>query len=229
MIIAPLAVGGLISGDPVGVGFGAAMGLSSALLLTSGFRSIRQGLAAAREDQRLNTQVQEADGAGARGGELLAAWSVSPAEWAAWRRADRRGRLPVAAGLWLGMALFGGPALAAARGVPIGFAVAFAAAFGLVVAILWLMWITRAHYQAAPRIRIGHRTLWVGSTQHTLRSDLHRLDRVWLEAGPPQVLVFKVCWQARRGEQADEVRVPVPAGAEDEALRVCRHFAGSPG
>lgn len=224
LIVAPLGCGGLISGDPVGMGFGLVMGGASALLLYSAVDSIRTGWDALQREQAETRRLREEDRPVGEGpvleAELVAAWDVSPEDWRRFNAADLRERLAVALGMVLGFATLGAVGLALARAVPLTFAVPFSGAFGVLVAALWLLWITRARWQRPPRVRIGRDAVLVGNVRHTLRSDMHRLDRVTVEDGDPPVMVFTVSWSTRNGPSGDDVRVPVPPDRLQDARRV---------
>lgn len=230
LVIAPLGCGGLLSGVPVAMGFGLMFAVSSALLLHSGVEGIREGAAAATAEraQRARLEVEDRATTGLvvvdPEGELLAAWQVDQATWERFCRADLGERLPVAFGLALGVAVLGGALLVAQA--PVVLAFGFAAVFGAGLAGLWLAWVTRARWQRSPRVRVADDAVLVGTVRHTLRSDMHRLDKVWLEEGDPAVLVFLVSWSTREGRSSDEVRVPVPEAYRADAQAVIAQMQG---
>jgi hypothetical protein len=229
-----LALGGLCGGvserEPIALAFGAGMGGGALLIGGSGLAAVRRGWLAAREESReaAETRALVTIGAVGEGSPVYGRWEVSAEDWTAFWALERSDRRWEAVGIALGFLVIGGVVLVPAAG-PFGFA--FAGGFGVLLATLWWLWVTRGRGARVREVVIGPRSLSLGGVVHVYRSDLHRFeDAKVIDGREPPALEIQVSWNTRRGRRTEEIRVPVPRDRVDEARAiVVRLRAGEDG
>jgi hypothetical protein len=166
------------------------------------------------------------------GEELVARWTYSPEEWARYAEAehgrDRAGKI-VLFFIISGFALFFGILFLIFGGRP-GLMV-FLAMLGLValmggVAFLSIHLSYRANKARTGEVFIARTGVYLNRALHNWNMFGASLDDVRLIREESPLVEFVYSYPARHGRQGAEVRVPVPAGKEEEAERVVGLFTG---
>lgn len=159
------------------------------------------------------------------GEPVLAHWTYAAEEWRQYTRGEWGYRAVEAVGMGGGIVLFGwliGRNEEGNLGLWAGIVV------GAVIFVGKLVqgWSARSANRSGPGEAIITPTaVMLNGQYHVLSNDEYRFEHVRIDrlARPP-VLEFKVSWNTREGRTHTEVRVPIPAGREDEAQRVVEAF-----
>jgi hypothetical protein len=220
LLTSTLACGGLLSGEPVAMAFGALFGAAALGIGHGAYRQLRSGLEGARAESA-DQRTRQREAAAGTLGHTRARWEVDAASWQRFWSAERRDRVAEAFGVWLGMTALGGGSLALSREVSLAGAITFAAVFGAGLAALWFFWVTRGSRATVRLVEVSDTTLHLGGIAHVFRSDRIRLEGVRvLRDREPAALELTVSWPTRNGKRTEEIRAPVPADRlfEAEAL-----------
>jgi hypothetical protein len=161
------------------------------------------------------------------GEPVLAHWKYAAEEWSAYTAGEWRFRV------WEAVIVGGGLTLCIGFLASLEFDRAtawnYAIGFGLLVTLLRLGKgdsARRANASAPGEAVITPTAVMLNGVYHPLTSERIRLKRVRLaELSGKAVLEFGVEWQTHRsGPAGDEIRVPIPAGREAEALEIVAAF-----
>jgi hypothetical protein len=158
--------------------------------------------------------------------QLLAHWTLSEEEWTAWisldESAERRAKWKL-----FGLVLFfcvsigGCFAWVDPKAGTIVLGVLLTLCVVIAVVIPWTLHSRRHGRLRAPReVRICKDGLRLGAELHIWHGFQARLEDVGLEEGPPCLLEVVYSTRAKNQRQLHELRVPVPAGRRQEALKV---------
>jgi hypothetical protein len=163
--------------------------------------------------------------------KLLAHWTYSPGEWAAFVGEDFEREQKIKWGLFRIVASFcliiGGIfwVLDPAKGGPWVFGVMLS----LVLVITGVIVIgTRVSKKSrsgmAPEVRIADNGLLLGAELHLWKGWSARLEGCDMVEGQPPCLEFVYSTPAKNGRQTNSVRVPAPQGRDQEVLKLVDHF-----
>lgn len=169
------------------------------------------------------------------GGQHLAHWQVDPADWERFTEEDwlRGRREAIRTPLWIvgiGLACC---LVIVWLGGGLNEAVLFMAAIfaGLAALIGGVMYASvRSTYQQRLRtpgeIYIGAKGVLNGASYHSWVGFGVSLTGVALEESDPYAICFQITTNAGENTSTTEVRVPVPRGREEEAVRLVAQFHG---
>ena len=161
------------------------------------------------------------------GEPVLAHWMYEPGEWSAYTgvKVKRRARewVAVATAVFL-------VGLVSSRGGDEGktmlAAAATVAVMILVGGLLMAKGDQRANVSGPGEAIITPSAILLNGRYHVLRNDTYRFHGVRFdEAAIPPQLEFTIGWSTRSGPARDNIRIPVPAGHEEEAREVVAAFA----
>lgn len=163
---------------------------------------------------------------------VLAHWTYSPEEWSRFTQAetkrDRAGKITlffIVAGfaLFFGLifAIFGGKEGIVVLLITIGLTVFIGG-----VAAVSIAWAYLANKRGQGEVTIARDGILQNKAFHNWNHFGGRLDRVFLREDESLLLEFDYSYPSRTGRQTAEVRIPVPAGREEEARRVAGIFNG---
>lgn len=168
-----------------------------------------------------------------RQGRYLAHWAYEPDVWRRFSEAEWRRSLRLAPAFGLLFAsLFGIFSLVmwlSGKASPAAVATAAGGGIGLgaVVCLGMILrgWFARRRALRGPgEVYIGPEALYANGAYHTWTGMGLGLERIDLAAGDPPVLTFII----KSGRNSKEVRIPVPAGREDEARAFTRALGPTP-
>jgi hypothetical protein len=169
-------------------------------------------------------------------GEFLAHWTYSEQEWRSFHDAERRRANTVL--LWASVSLVAVALVLVAVGLftptDRGAWLAAAGAVGLTAALVAALLGGanaaghRRSFTSTREAFVGRESAFINGTHHRWTALGTTLDTVELlpagPAGQPAAIQFNLLLQSRHGRGSQSVRVPVPAGREDEARQVLAHF-----
>jgi len=157
--------------------------------------------------------------------QLLAHWSFTEEEWTAWMNLDervtRRAKWTLFGWilffcLFIGaLFIWGDP-----QAGPAVLGLLLALCTIIAVIIPWTLQNRRSGRMKAPReVRICREGLRLGNELHVWHGFNARLEDVGLEEGPPCLLEIVYSTMAKKQRRFHELRIPVPSGKHEEALR----------
>jgi hypothetical protein len=212
------------------------------VLLFSGIRMIRQFLRAEKTEAAHQKAMREAAGPppaapgmpvqepGPRkmpsGEPVLAHWTYEAGEWSAYTQGESKRKTTEA--IVLGVAVFVVAWLIGGKGEE-GEAMRTAGAMVGIMLVAGGLLMARSGNQAnrsgPGEAIISPSAILLNGEYHVLRNETYRFEGVSYDAhSQPPVLEFKVAWSTRHGPSGERVRIPVPAGREDEAREVVAAF-----
>ena len=164
------------------------------------------------------------------GEDLVAHWTYGPEEWATYAKAEyerQKSSKTILFCVISGFALFFGLMFLvfAPKG---GFAV-FLTMMGLIVVIGFTAFLSvtltgRNLAAGVGEAYIARAGVYLNRTLHTWTMMGATLDGVTLLRGESLLMVFAYSFPSKSGRQREDVRVPVPAGREEEAQRLVAYF-----
>lgn len=159
------------------------------------------------------------------GEPILAYWTYPAEEWRAYTAGEWRYRVWEAVGLAVLIGLVGGVLATLRSGQP---EYGSTLAFGGLIGVLRLAVADsrrRANAAGPGYAIISPTAVLLNGTHHPLVSERLHFGGVWYAGlDQPPVLVFTVKWKMRDGWNNEQIRVPVPAGREQEAGEVVAAF-----
>lgn len=161
------------------------------------------------------------------GEPVLAHWVYQPGEWTAYTGVEVKRRT----GEWVGVAitvfivgLVSGSGGGEEGWTMIG-AATMVAVMVLVGGVLMAKGDQRANVSGPGEAIITPTAILLNGRYHVLRNDTYHLHRARFdEAAHPPQLEFTIGWSTRSGPTRDNIRIPVPAGREEEARKVIAAF-----
>ncbi len=154
--------------------------------------------------------------------ELLAVWSYDPGEWGTYTAGEMKAKGSEM--LWTGVVLVvvGTWIFKEDAGLWAGFS--YSAGFAMFICGLQWAIARSAHEKnvAVPSgdVRITTHAVLLNGTYLVLNDDHNHVGKATLVPGEPSILEVKVEWSTRNGPTHELIRIPVPAGREEEAERV---------
>lgn len=218
------------------------MFLCGVVLLFSGIRMIRQFLRAEKTEAAHQKAMREAAGPAPAapgapspapaprqmpsGEPVLAHWTYEAGEWGAYTQGESKRKKTEA--IVLGVAVFLVSVLIGGKGEE-GEAMMQAGAMVGIMLVAGGLLLNRSSEQAnrsgPGEAIISPSAILLNGQYHVLRNETYRFEGVRYEQhSQPPVLEFKVAWSTRHGPSSERVRIPVPAGREEEAREVVAAF-----
>jgi hypothetical protein len=212
------------------------------VLLFSGIRMIRQFLRAEQTEAAHQKAMREAAGPppaapgmpvqnpGPRkmpsGEPVLAHWTYEAGEWSAYTQGESKRKTTEA--IVLGVAVFVVAWLIGGKGEEGETMRAAGAMVGIMLVAGGLLMArsgNQANRAGPGEAIISPSAILLNGEYHVLRNETYRFEGVSYDThSRPPVLEFKVAWSTRHGPSSERVRIPVPAGREEEAREVVAAF-----
>ena len=173
------------------------------------------------ELQRLRSSYSSLTAMQARFPGLRAYWQYNQEEWQTYTEREWKFRLQEAAWVGIGTGVLATLILYLTRGEDLMTILAISFGIGLLLFVcrVIIAWFTVRANRTADQavVFIADNGILLNGKFYMLRSNLIRFGGVqWLDEKPP-ILEFTVTWDTRRGTSNEQIRVPVPAGKEEEA------------
>ncbi|HEX8212723.1 MAG TPA: hypothetical protein VF584_21285 [Longimicrobium sp.] len=162
------------------------------------------------------------------GERVLAHWVYEPGEWSGYTTAEVKRRK----GEWVGgtIVIMVAGLVSSSGGGQEGRTMLMATAILAVIILVGGMLMAKGDHQAnvsgPGEAIITPSAIMLNGRYHVLRNDTYRFQGVRFdEAATPPQLEFTIGWSTRSGPARDNIRIPVPAGREEEAREVVALFS----
>ncbi len=234
IMVAPIAIGGLLGSATVVFAVGVVFLLISLFLLWAGFRQwhlSKQVLDEANEVIRLSASASEirqnrADDS------LPIIWEYSKEAWlqfAQWERKERTTNTAVEA---IVLVVLGTLMIIISRGahstIALSISIVIAGIYYWLKIWLTLRGITQPDTENRYRVVIHEDGVLVNGRYHALQNQQRWRGKLTLnEKLVPAILEFTFYWNTRKGETFDELRIPVPADAIAQAKLLVKKWPGN--